>query len=115
MPCQPPQDGVQLTRLRVGIIDVDVVLALSLVGGIGQEPKPRIRRETRGSKADQLLPRSVAGHDPARGRQARTRNERHTTILPPPAAPPPRHAGMGAGLSRTAATPGRNEMALPRA
>ena len=65
MACQHPQDGAQLSGLRVGVIDVDVVLALSLVGGIRQEPKPRVCREPRRAEADQLLPRSVAGHDPA--------------------------------------------------
>jgi len=52
--------------------NLDVVLALSLVGGVGQEPQPRIGREVHGSKANELSPRSIAGHDPARGRQVGT-------------------------------------------
>ena len=84
MTCQCLQDGAQLPGLRGGIIiDVDIVLALPLAGRIGQEAQPRIHREAGRSKADQLLPRSLAGHDPARCRQVGTRCEHHTTMAPP--------------------------------
>lgn len=69
MACQRLQDGTQLRGLRGGIlVDIDILIALSLVGRIGQEAQPRIRREALRPKADQLLSRSLAGHDPARCR-----------------------------------------------
>jgi len=56
MACQRFQGDAQLCGLRVDIVDVDVVLALSLVCGIGQEPKPRIRREPAGPKPTSCSP-----------------------------------------------------------
>jgi len=77
------QGGAELRGLRGGIfVDVDVILALPLVGRIGDEPQPRIGREALRPKADQLLPQSLTGHDPARCRQIGTRCKHHRTIVP---------------------------------
>lgn len=125
MACQRPQDDAELSGLRVGIVDVDVVFALSHVGGIGQEPKPRVSREPRGSKGDQLLPRSVAGNDPVRCRQVRIREEHHTIIPENPgngvsrprptslvsAFPPPAGEPMP-GFSRSTWWPSKSPMVV---
>ena len=75
--------GTQLLALGSGVIvDLCVVLLLSRVVGIGNQPQPHVGREARRSERDQPIPPQLAGGDPVCGSQIGTWPERHSPVLP---------------------------------